>query len=654
MNSIKKTIHYFTLTLILLVVSGTLLGQAPEKMSYQAVVRNAAGELVADAVVGIQLSVLTGSETGTAIFVETHTPMTNANGLVTLEIGMGTVVTGSISAIDWSAGPHFLMVEIDPTGGTNYDISGTSELISVPYALHAKTVENINYTETDPVFGAWDLSTGISITESQISDLDHFTTADEADPVYGASVAAGITSADTFKWNNPAAVVELDPVFGAWDRSTGIGITESQITDLTHFTTADETDPVFLTWDLSTGIVISESQISDLDHFTTADETDPLFTAWDRSTGITITESQISDLDHFTTTDEADPVFGASIASGITGTDTTYWNNKLDSYIETDPIFVAWDRSSGIAITESQISDLDHFTTSDEADPVFGASIASGITGTDTTYWNNKLDSYTETDPVFTAWDRSTGIAITESQISDLDHFTTADEADPVFGVSIAAGITGTDTTYWNDKLDSYTETDPIYSASVASAITGTDTSNWNAAAAKHYIGELYGGGIVFHVEDNGQHGLIASLADLDGGTGSAWSNVFSDAGSAEATFYNGALNTAQIIAQPTHTASAAQLCDTYTDGTYTDWYLPSSREMLLLSQAAWTIYFILDADGDAGTYGLKISNIIPFGNYWTSTGQGNNEAYMINLRENVILVTNKANLHRVRAIRAF
>ncbi|MCP3925114.1 MAG: hypothetical protein GY714_21265, partial [Desulfobacterales bacterium] len=181
----------------------------------------------------------------------------------------------------------------------------------------------------------------------------------------------------------------------------GISITESQISDLTHFTNADETDPLFTGWDKSTGISITESQISDLDHFTNDDETDPVYGAWDKSTGISITESQISDLTHFTNDDETDPVYGLSPASGIVATDLTNWNaayvwgdHSVAGYLTTedDPDFNGWDKSSGISITESQISDLTHFTNADE------------------------------TDPLFTGWDKSTGISITESQISDLDH----------------------------------------------------------------------------------------------------------------------------------------------------------------------------------------------------------------------------------------
>lgn len=157
-------------------LTASVFAQSPEKMSYQAVIRNSSDLLVTDQLVGMQISILQGSASGTAVYVETQEPITNANGLVSIEIGDGTIVGGDFTTIDWANGPYFIKTETDPTGGTSYTITGTSQLLSVPYALHAKTAENFTgtITETDPVFGAWDKSTGISITESQISDLGNY------------------------------------------------------------------------------------------------------------------------------------------------------------------------------------------------------------------------------------------------------------------------------------------------------------------------------------------------------------------------------------------------------------------------------------------------------------------------------------------------
>jgi hypothetical protein len=109
--------------------------QAPNKMSYQAVVRNNSNALVTNQVVGMRISILQGSATGTTVYEETQTPTTNTNGLVSIEIGGGTVVSGNFANINWANGPYFIKTETDPNGGTNYSITGTSQLLSVPYAL---------------------------------------------------------------------------------------------------------------------------------------------------------------------------------------------------------------------------------------------------------------------------------------------------------------------------------------------------------------------------------------------------------------------------------------------------------------------------------------------------------------------------------------
>jgi uncharacterized protein (TIGR02145 family) len=118
-----------------LLLTASVFAQAPQKMSYQAVIRNSSKALITATPVGMKISILKGSATGTAVYVETQTASTNANGLVSVEIGSGTVVTGTFAGIDWAAGSYFIKTETDPTGGTGYTIVGSNELMSVPYAL---------------------------------------------------------------------------------------------------------------------------------------------------------------------------------------------------------------------------------------------------------------------------------------------------------------------------------------------------------------------------------------------------------------------------------------------------------------------------------------------------------------------------------------
>ncbi|MBP7102276.1 MAG: hypothetical protein KBA86_03420 [Bacteroidales bacterium] len=161
-----KKVFTFLLAVLL---TATVWAQSPNKISYQAVVRNSSNALVTNTQIGMQISILQGSASGTAVYVETQKPTTNANGLVSIEIGGGTVVNGDFATIDWGNGLYFIKTETDINGGTTYTITGTSQLLSVPYALHAKTAETVT---------------------------------NETDPLFVASPANGITSGDIINWNN--------------------------------------------------------------------------------------------------------------------------------------------------------------------------------------------------------------------------------------------------------------------------------------------------------------------------------------------------------------------------------------------------------------------------------------------------------------------
>ena len=125
------------LSFLAIVMTTIAIAQAPQKMSYQAVMRNASNTLIANSSIGMRISILQGSSTGSSVYTETQSTTTNTNGLATVQIGAGSVVSGTFSAINWGASSYYIKTETDPTGGTNYTIVGTSQLLSVPYALYA-------------------------------------------------------------------------------------------------------------------------------------------------------------------------------------------------------------------------------------------------------------------------------------------------------------------------------------------------------------------------------------------------------------------------------------------------------------------------------------------------------------------------------------
>ena len=144
----KQIISKFKTALIItlanLLISTLVFSQAPEKMSYQSVLRGTNNALVTNQNVHVKISILQGTITGSAAYVEEHTTSTNSNGLVSLSIGGGTLISGNFSTINWANGPYFVKMEADPTGGTNYTISGTTQLMSVPYALYAKSAGSVS------------------------------------------------------------------------------------------------------------------------------------------------------------------------------------------------------------------------------------------------------------------------------------------------------------------------------------------------------------------------------------------------------------------------------------------------------------------------------------------------------------------------------
>jgi hypothetical protein len=176
-----------------IIVSASVSAQSPQKMSYQAVIRNSSNALVTSKSVGMRISVLQGSASGTVVYTETQTPTTNANGLVSIEIGGGA----GFSTIDWSNGVYYIKTETDPSGGTNYTISGTSQVLSVPYALHSKTAETLTGNSTGFTHYVGELfGGGIVVSVWKVSGVEH-----------GLIASLTDISASIVAWSNIAGTV---------------------------------------------------------------------------------------------------------------------------------------------------------------------------------------------------------------------------------------------------------------------------------------------------------------------------------------------------------------------------------------------------------------------------------------------------------------
>jgi len=142
----KKTAFLFSMLVIVL----SLSAQAPQGFKYQAVVRNNSGEIIANQAIGLKISILEETISGTVVYSETHNLQSNAYGLINAVVGQGMVVTGQFTSIPWDGNVYFIEVAIDTEGGTNYEVMGTTQLFAVPYALHATNATNIDDADADP------------------------------------------------------------------------------------------------------------------------------------------------------------------------------------------------------------------------------------------------------------------------------------------------------------------------------------------------------------------------------------------------------------------------------------------------------------------------------------------------------------------------
>nr|AOE11638.1 hypothetical phage tail fibre protein [uncultured bacterium] len=227
--------------LLFLFITFSFFAQSPDKMSYQAVIRDATNTLLTNQSVGMQISILQTATIGTTVYAETHTVTTNTNGLVSLEIGMGDT-SDDFSTIDWSAGPYFIKTETDPTGGTSYTITGTSQLMSVPFAMYAKTSgDGITAEQSDAIIennGKVSMVLGTTAKTALAGDTTTISS-DQTDAIEANTAKEGYTEAAVS--NNTAVAAN----------TLKVGITKQQASDIKSNTaktgiTTEQSDAIVL------------------------------------------------------------------------------------------------------------------------------------------------------------------------------------------------------------------------------------------------------------------------------------------------------------------------------------------------------------------------------------------------------------------------
>jgi len=165
--------NYLSIVIILF-LGLSLNAQAPQGFNYQATVRNSSGDLIVNTNVYFKFNVIQGSQTAVPIFTETHYVPTDDLGQVNLVIGQGTATEGTFSELDWSLGSYYLGIELNT--GSGYVAMGTTQLLSVPYALYAEN--SGNSTPTTPNLETV-LAENNSANNQQIKDLQDPTDAND-------------------------------------------------------------------------------------------------------------------------------------------------------------------------------------------------------------------------------------------------------------------------------------------------------------------------------------------------------------------------------------------------------------------------------------------------------------------------------------------
>ncbi len=124
---------------LLVLLASITYAQAPQGIPYQAVARNSSGAILASTSISVRFTIRDSIATGAIKYRETHSVTTTAQGIFSVNVGQGTVVTGTFSGINWGANAKFMQVEMDPAGGGSYIDMGTQQMMSVPYAKYAET-----------------------------------------------------------------------------------------------------------------------------------------------------------------------------------------------------------------------------------------------------------------------------------------------------------------------------------------------------------------------------------------------------------------------------------------------------------------------------------------------------------------------------------
>ena len=614
----KQTITLIMVSILYsLLLSNFSFGQVPQKMSYQAVIRDGANVLVQNQTVGMQISVLQGSTVGTVIYVESHNTITNANGLVSIEIGTGNVIAGVFANIDWANGPYFIKTETDPTGGTNYSIAGTTQLLSVPYAMYAAA-------SGSSIPGPQGPAGATGATGAQGPAGNNGATGQQGPA--GATGTQGLTGATGAQGpiGNTGATGPQGPAGAQGAQGTGVTILGSFTSVGQLPATGAAGDSYLVNGDLyvwSTN-TLSWSNVGNIQG--PAGVAGPQGTQG--PTGLTGATGPAG----------ATGPQGAQGSQGLTGPQGPIGLTGPQGAAGTNGAVGAQGPQGPIGLTGATGA-----AGTNGVNGAVGATGPQGAAGANGTNGSNGADGKTVLNGTSnpTALIGSNGDFYINT-ITNTIFGPKASGAWPATGVSLVGpqGLQG---------QTGATGASGAQGATGSQGATGPMGPN-TPGTFNHYIGEQLAGGIIFHLWKDAQgteHGLIVDLLSL---SNSIWSNITTTlVGSTAQSTWDGLSNSNAIVAQIGHTSSAALLCLNTTHGGQSDWYLPSADELSLLWQNRFNVNKSIALAGGV----LIPSNL----SYWSSTELNDTFNYAFYLKnDGAISAASKTTTLLVRAIRAF
>ena len=657
---------------VIIALTISVFAQSPQKMSYQAVIRNSSDQLITSHAVGMQISILQGSAEGTPVYVETQTPTTNANGLVTIEIGGGTIVTGTFAGIDWSTGVYFIKTETDPTGGTSYTITGTNQILSVPYALYSKAAGNgslwsqsgsniyhssgnVGIGISDPTYdldvrgsnsdddgviqlGNSDLSHRIILFGGRQNDPNPFISWKQGDPLRFTTDEGGWSEKMRITSNGMVGIGTSSPTT-ALDVN---GVITATGGNFTNDLLVNE-----LTIGKGNGSVSSNTAIgaSALPQNTTGNSNTAIgYAALNaNTTGSSNTATGSLALQQNTTGDANTATGNAALRSNTEGyANSAYGHLSLTA--NTTGI-----HNTAIGYLALYSNSIGRINTAHGS-----AALYSNTTGSYNTAYGYQAGYNNANGNRNVFLGTSAGYYETGSNKLFIDNQSRADESDGrtkalIYGVFDADPANQVLTINGNVNVNS---NKIINVADPASNKDAANKEYVDYSIKTYQVGDFAHGGIVFWIDETGQHGLVCAKTDQS--TGIRW-----NAGTDTHTMalddgpLAGEMNTFIIIANQglgDGFSYAAYICYRLqiTEGvkTYGDWYLPSKEELNLMYQNRTAINTTSQANGGttfaSDTYwsSTEVANgSVAWNQDFVGGGQGNNYKY---------------NSNRVRAVRTF